>query len=94
MAHLNLITCEGIWNKVNDTYPQRLVIFTDEIPSEGPVVVAPKATPAQTVMPREMPTPEVITQSAGSPFGTPLDAAVSSLLLIAIAFMTVKVIRP
>jgi len=28
-AHLNLITCEGVWNKVDDTYPSRLVIFTD-----------------------------------------------------------------
>lgn len=40
-AHLNLITCEGIWNKVNDTYPKRRVVFTDQIPSEGPVVVKP-----------------------------------------------------
>ncbi|MDP2648550.1 MAG: sortase [bacterium] len=34
LAHLNLITCEGIWNRVNDTYPKRRVIFTDAIPSE------------------------------------------------------------
>lgn len=34
LAHLNLITCEGIWNRVNDTYPQRLVVFTDAVPSE------------------------------------------------------------
>lgn len=33
-AHLNLITCEGIWNKVNDTYPQRRVVFMDLIPSQ------------------------------------------------------------
>lgn len=31
LAHLNLITCEGIWNQVNGNYPQRLVIFTDAI---------------------------------------------------------------
>ena len=30
LAHLNLITCEGIWNQVNDSYPQRLVVFTDK----------------------------------------------------------------
>ncbi len=29
LAHLNLITCEGVWNKVNDNYPQRRVVFTD-----------------------------------------------------------------
>lgn len=31
LAHLNLITCEGMWNQVNGTYPLRLVIFTDAI---------------------------------------------------------------
>ena len=29
-AHLNLITCEGAWNKVSQSYPIRLVIFTDK----------------------------------------------------------------
>lgn len=29
VAHLNLITCEGVWNQVNGTYPQRRVVFTD-----------------------------------------------------------------
>ena len=38
LAHLNIITCEGVWNKVNDSYPDRRVIFTDAIPGEGPVV--------------------------------------------------------
>lgn len=33
LAHLNLITCEGIWNRVNDTYPERRVVFTDAIPA-------------------------------------------------------------
>lgn len=28
-AHLNLITCEGSWNKDTQSYPTRLVIFTD-----------------------------------------------------------------
>jgi len=32
LAHLNLITCEGIWNQVNNSYPQRLVVFTDAAP--------------------------------------------------------------
>jgi LPXTG-site transpeptidase (sortase) family protein len=30
LAHLNLITCEGIWNQVNNSFPDRLVIFTDK----------------------------------------------------------------
>lgn len=28
-AHLNLITCEGIWDKTQKTYSNRLVVFTD-----------------------------------------------------------------
>ncbi|MHB8870967.1 MAG: class F sortase [Candidatus Doudnabacteria bacterium] len=28
-SHLNLITCYGEWNKTEQGYPQRLVIFTD-----------------------------------------------------------------
>jgi LPXTG-site transpeptidase (sortase) family protein len=29
-SHLNLITCEGAWNKVSKSYSQRLVVFTDK----------------------------------------------------------------
>lgn len=42
LAHLNVITCEGIWNKVNDSYPDRRVVFMDAIPSEGQIVVKPR----------------------------------------------------
>lgn len=45
LAHLNLITCEGIWNQVNDTYPDRRVVFSDAIPSEGAVVVPTPTLP-------------------------------------------------
>jgi LPXTG-site transpeptidase (sortase) family protein len=30
-SHLNLITCNGIWNKSEKSYSQRLVVFTDKI---------------------------------------------------------------
>lgn len=30
LAHLNLITCGGVWNKVTKSYSQRLVVFTDK----------------------------------------------------------------
>ena len=30
-AHLNLITCEGIWNKARKSYSNRLVVFTDKV---------------------------------------------------------------
>lgn len=42
-AHLNLITCEGVWNQVNGTYPDRRVVFTDAIPLEDTIV--PKIEP-------------------------------------------------
>ncbi|MDO8565905.1 MAG: class F sortase [Candidatus Moranbacteria bacterium] len=29
-VHLNLITCEGVWNKDSKSYSQRLVVFTDK----------------------------------------------------------------
>jgi len=29
-AHLNLITCEGVWNQVSKSYSKRLVVFTDK----------------------------------------------------------------
>jgi LPXTG-site transpeptidase (sortase) family protein len=29
-SHLNLITCEGIWDSTQETYSNRLVIFTDK----------------------------------------------------------------
>ncbi len=30
-SHLNLITCDGIWNRITRTYSKRLVIFADKI---------------------------------------------------------------
>lgn len=48
LAHLNVITCEGEWNKVNDSYPDRRVVFTDSIPSEGPVKIE-AIKPTQTI---------------------------------------------
>lgn len=30
-AHLNLITCVGVWNKNTKQYSQRLVVFTDKV---------------------------------------------------------------
>lgn len=31
LAHLNLITCNGTWNKVEKSYTNRLIVFTDRI---------------------------------------------------------------
>lgn len=29
-SHLNIITCEGLWNKVSKSYSKRLVVFADK----------------------------------------------------------------
>ncbi|MFA6214973.1 MAG: sortase [Patescibacteria group bacterium] len=29
-AHLNIITCDGVWNQISKNYPNRLVVFTDK----------------------------------------------------------------
>jgi LPXTG-site transpeptidase (sortase) family protein len=31
LAHLNLITCKGVWDKTEKSFSNRLVIFTDEL---------------------------------------------------------------
>lgn len=30
-SHLNLITCEGVWNKAQQSYSKRLVVFADKV---------------------------------------------------------------
>lgn len=53
LAHLNLITCEGVWNKINDSYPDRRVVFTDAIPSENisPTTPSPSSIIAKPSLP-------------------------------------------
>lgn len=34
-AHLNLITCGGVWDKTNKNYSKRLVVFADKVDSVG-----------------------------------------------------------
>jgi LPXTG-site transpeptidase (sortase) family protein len=34
LSHLNLITCEGVWNQVDGNYPERRVVFADLIPNQ------------------------------------------------------------
>lgn len=48
LSHLNLITCEGIWNEIAGEYPDRTVVFTNEIPST-------EAAPATTLSPGDFP---------------------------------------
>ena len=31
--HLNLIACDGVWDKVSKSYPKRLVVFADKVDS-------------------------------------------------------------
>ena len=45
IAHLNLITCEGVWNQINGSYPERRVVFTDLVPGGGVVEAPPVVSP-------------------------------------------------
>lgn len=56
LAHLNLITCEGLWNQVDDSYPQRLVVFTDLIPNlPSTAETEPTTSPLATLQPSAPP---------------------------------------
>lgn len=121
LAHLNLITCEGTWNRVNGNYPLRLVVFADKIASEGAIVVKPYSpvaarpklpstaivTPEATltvspsiISPQESPevaaipivSSKILTQSAKTLFATPTDGLATSILLVSIGFVLVRII--
>ncbi len=108
LAHLNLITCEGVWNRINDSYPERRVVFTDAIPTEGAVVVnkpaiaatKPKEAP-ETRIPtialiptsQEKITTHMLIASTKSMYATPTDGLITFFLLVSIAFITFKIIR-
>lgn len=90
LAHLNLITCEGVWNQVNDTYPDRRVVFTDAIPSEGKIVITkPKIVKkvAQANLPSDK-TPAVKTLVANEQIATP--SSEKSLLTPQILILSTK----
>lgn len=38
-AHLNLVTCQGIWNKAKNSYSNRLVVFTDKVTLSDQVIL-------------------------------------------------------
>jgi LPXTG-site transpeptidase (sortase) family protein len=50
-AHLNLITCEGIWNEIAGEYPERTVVFANEI---SPTDTAPATTLSASAFPRSL----------------------------------------
>jgi len=51
-AHLNLITCEGIWNEIAGEYPKRTVVFTTEVSSAK--LAAPATTLSASAFPRSL----------------------------------------
>jgi LPXTG-site transpeptidase (sortase) family protein len=52
LAHLNLITCEGIWNEIAGEYPNRTVVFTTEVSSAK--LAAPATTLSAIAFPRSL----------------------------------------
>lgn len=65
LAHLNIITCEGIWNQTNGLYPLRRVVFTDSIPYVP--TVPPPPTPGPSPVPTPTPTPTPTPSPTPSP---------------------------
>lgn len=105
LAHLNLITCEGVWNRVNDSYPKRRVVFADAIPSENPVAVANlKAETKLAAAPTQKIAAQgrirslfiafpIFGQSIKSLYVAPLAGLISFLFLILIFFIVFKIFR-
>lgn len=60
LSHLNVITCEGIWNMVDDSYPDRRVVFTDMITSEEEPVLQPEVSTPIPVKINEIQTPQPV----------------------------------
>jgi len=87
LAHLNIITCEGLWNQVNDSYPDRFVVFTDAIAPEGEVVVIKKEPQKVAKLPETAITP------APNLYYTPADGLITFFLLISIVFMAFKIFK-
>jgi sortase (surface protein transpeptidase) len=52
LAHLNLVTCEGTWNEIAGEYPDRTVVFANEVSSGRGA--APATTLTASVFPRSL----------------------------------------
>lgn len=73
LAHLNLITCEGVWNKVNDSYPDRRVVFTDWVGLVKTPIITPRVTPispSPKISPESIITPVATPSASTNPFNT------------------------
>ena len=97
-ARLNIITCEGIWNRIDDSYPERRVVFAEAITeTQAGVTPAPLITPK---LPATAETP-TITTLATTPSSeevtgitiTPLQMIISSIIIVTLLFITAKFIK-
>lgn len=71
LAHLNIITCEGVWNKVNDSYPDRRVVFTDWQGLVKTPLITPVITPvsiSSKSSSKSIITPVVLPSASTNPF--------------------------
>jgi LPXTG-site transpeptidase (sortase) family protein len=105
LAHLNLITCEGVWNQVNGSYPQRLVVFADLVSpgkvglpnagmvSSSTIPIAGEASTTSSGISILSSFFQIALQFVGSTFATPMDGLVTFLLLLSIAFIAFKIFR-
>jgi hypothetical protein len=104
LAHLNLITCEGVWNEVDGNYPDRLVVFTNLVSSNATIPTLPNtgdnsvssiSSSSQMVTGNVAQSPsfiETFVSLIQSSYATLLDGIITSVLLISIIFVLIKII--
>lgn len=91
-AHLNLITCEGVWNQVNGSYPDRLVVFTDAILLEGTAPIVPKLPETKDTASSVPKT--IFSSPIFKDIVTPMDKVITSILIFLIASVMIEIFRP
>lgn len=84
-AHLNLIACDGVWNRVNDTYPDRRVVFTDAI---APSDTEERVSPVEPIVIKPS-----LPETAISPLITPQNTIVNVLGILLVVLLGYLLVR-
>ena len=94
-AHLNLIACDGVWNKQNDTYPDRRVVFTDAIDATTlqTGTVSPPAIEIKARLPETANNPFInSTLSFSDLYANPVSGSITSLIILTVVIILAKII--
>ena len=94
-AHLNLIACDGVWNKQNDTYPDRRVVFTDAIDTATlqTDTISPPAIEIKARLPETANNPFInSTLSFSDLYANPVSGSITSLIILTVVIILAKII--